>query len=60
MADRKPPTKSRVPTTRLGRLVRLGFTVGELAIGGVAEGVRRLGRVTPDDAINRTMPSMYS
>ena len=52
MTSRKPPAKSRVPTTRLGRLVRLGFTAGELAIGGLAEGVRRLGRVTPDDAVN--------
>jgi len=47
-----PPARSRVPTTRLGRLVRLGFTAGELAIGGVAEGVRRLASVTPDDAVN--------
>ena len=46
------PPRSRVPTTRLGRLVRLGFTAGELAIGGIAEGVRRLARVTPDDAVN--------
>jgi len=52
MSDRKPPAKSRVPTTRLGRLVRLGFTAGELAIGGVSEGVRRLSGVTTDDAIN--------
>jgi predicted unusual protein kinase regulating ubiquinone biosynthesis (AarF/ABC1/UbiB family) len=52
LSKRNPPAKSRVPTTRLGRLVRLGFTAGELAIGGVAEGVRRLGGVTPDDAIN--------
>jgi len=52
MSDRKPPAKSRVPTTRLGRLVRLGFTAGELAIGGMAEGVRRLSGVTTDDAIN--------
>ncbi|MCU0990590.1 MAG: AarF/ABC1/UbiB kinase family protein [Xanthomonadales bacterium] len=48
----KPPHKSRVPTTRLGRLLRLGFTAGELAIGGAVEGVRRLSRVTPDDAVN--------
>ncbi|RPH97407.1 MAG: AarF/ABC1/UbiB kinase family protein [Lysobacterales bacterium] len=48
----KPPHKSRVPTTRLGRLLRLGFTAGELAIGGAIEGVRRLSRVTPDDAVN--------
>jgi predicted unusual protein kinase regulating ubiquinone biosynthesis (AarF/ABC1/UbiB family) len=52
MGTAKPPSKSRVPTTRLGRLLRLGFTAGELAIGGLAEGVRRLGSVTPDDAIN--------
>ena len=52
MSEPKPPGKSRVPTTRLGRLLRLGFTAGELAIGGLAEGVRRIGNVTPDDAIN--------
>ena len=53
MSDKgKPPSRSRVPTTRLGRLVRLGFTAGELAIGGVAEGVRRLSQATPDDAVN--------
>jgi len=45
-------TKSRVPTTRLGRLARLGFTAGEIAIGGVTEGVRRLSRVSVDDAHN--------
>jgi predicted unusual protein kinase regulating ubiquinone biosynthesis (AarF/ABC1/UbiB family) len=44
--------KSRVPTTRLGRLVRLGFTAGELAIGGATEGMRRLTSVTPEDAVN--------
>jgi predicted unusual protein kinase regulating ubiquinone biosynthesis (AarF/ABC1/UbiB family) len=44
--------KSRVPTTRLGRLFRLGFTAGELAVGGVTEGVRRLTGVTPEDAVN--------
>jgi predicted unusual protein kinase regulating ubiquinone biosynthesis (AarF/ABC1/UbiB family) len=52
MSSSKPPNKSRVPTTRLGRLLRLGFTAGELAIGGAIEGVRRLSRVTPDDAVN--------
>jgi predicted unusual protein kinase regulating ubiquinone biosynthesis (AarF/ABC1/UbiB family) len=52
MNDRKPPSRSRVPTTRLGRLVRLGFTAGELAIGGVAEGVRRMARATPGDAVD--------
>jgi predicted unusual protein kinase regulating ubiquinone biosynthesis (AarF/ABC1/UbiB family) len=44
--------KSRVPTTRLGRLARLGFTAGEMAVGGMTEGVRRLTGVTPDDAVN--------
>ncbi len=52
MSTRKPPKQSRVPTTRVGRLVRLGFTAGELAIGGVTEGVRRLTGVTPEDAVN--------
>ncbi len=33
--------KSRVPTTRFGRLARLGFTAGELAVGGMAEQMRR-------------------
>jgi predicted unusual protein kinase regulating ubiquinone biosynthesis (AarF/ABC1/UbiB family) len=52
MAQRKAPPKSRVPTSRLGRLVRLGFTAGELAVGGLLEGARRLAQATPDDAVN--------
>jgi predicted unusual protein kinase regulating ubiquinone biosynthesis (AarF/ABC1/UbiB family) len=44
--------KSRVPTTRLGRLVRIGFTAGEMAVGGMTEGVRRLTGFTPEDAVN--------
>jgi predicted unusual protein kinase regulating ubiquinone biosynthesis (AarF/ABC1/UbiB family) len=44
--------KSRVPTTRLGRLFRLGFTAGEMAVGGAVEGVKRLTGVTPEDAVN--------
>jgi len=47
-----PARKSRVPTTRLGRIVRLGFTVGELAVGGAIEGVRRISSVNPADAVN--------
>jgi len=47
-----PAKKSRVPTTRLGRLLRLGFTAGELAVGGAIEGVRRISGVTPADAVN--------
>lgn len=52
MSSDRPPRKSRVPTTRIGRLVQLGFTAGELAVGGVLEGTRRLIRATPDDAVN--------
>lgn len=44
--------KSRVPTTRLGRLARLGLTAGELALGGAAESIRRLAKAKPDDAYN--------
>jgi predicted unusual protein kinase regulating ubiquinone biosynthesis (AarF/ABC1/UbiB family) len=44
--------KSRVPTTRLGRFLRLGFTAGELAIGGAIEGVRRISGLKPEDAVN--------
>jgi len=44
--------KSRVPTTRFGRLFRIGYAAGELAVGGVAEGVRRLTGVKPEDAVN--------
>ena len=44
--------KSRVPTTRLGRLARQGMTAGELAIGGVVESARRLGKAKPEDAYN--------
>jgi len=44
--------KSRVPTTRIGRLARLGLTAGELAAGGVAESVRRLTRTKPEDVYN--------
>jgi predicted unusual protein kinase regulating ubiquinone biosynthesis (AarF/ABC1/UbiB family) len=52
MSSDRPPRQSRVPTTRIGRLVQLGFTAGELAIGGLLEGARRVARVTPDDAVN--------
>jgi len=44
--------KSRVPTTRLGRLVRLGYTAGELAVGGMTEGVKRLTGIEPEKAAN--------
>jgi predicted unusual protein kinase regulating ubiquinone biosynthesis (AarF/ABC1/UbiB family) len=34
--------RSRVPAGRVERLARIGWMAGELALGGVAEGVRRL------------------
>ena len=39
---KKPRRSSRVPTGRLERLARVGLLAGELAAGGVAEGVRRV------------------
>ena len=48
-ARRAPSMKpSHVPQTRLGRLSSMALTVGEFAIGGLAEGARRL--VTGSDA----------
>ena len=44
--------KTRVPTTRIGRLARLGAAAGELAVGGMTESVRRLARNVPEDAVN--------
>ena len=44
--------KSRVPTTRLGRLARLGFAAGELAVGGVTERIRRVAGDAPEQAVN--------
>ena len=44
--------KSRVPTTRLGRLARMGLTAGELTLGGLAERVRRFSSGSPDEAPN--------
>jgi predicted unusual protein kinase regulating ubiquinone biosynthesis (AarF/ABC1/UbiB family) len=40
---KRPPARrqSRVPVTRTGRLFRMGLTAGELAVGGLAEGLRR-------------------
>ena len=48
----KSMKKSRVPTTRFGRLARLGLTAGELAMGGAAESLRRLAGTKPNDAYN--------
>src|SRR5512135_692779 len=48
---RKPPP-STVPQSRLGRLARIGFAAGELAVGGAIEGLRRLGQPTDPKAGN--------
>jgi predicted unusual protein kinase regulating ubiquinone biosynthesis (AarF/ABC1/UbiB family) len=44
--------KSRVPSTRLGRFTRLGMAAGELAIGGLTEAVRNVGRSNPTTGAN--------
>ena len=44
--------QSRIPTTRLGRLARLGFAAGEMAAGGLAESARRLAGKTPEQAVS--------
>jgi predicted unusual protein kinase regulating ubiquinone biosynthesis (AarF/ABC1/UbiB family) len=46
----KPPSgrrQSRVPVTRTGRLFRMGLTAGGMAVGGLAEGLRRATGRTP-------------
>src|SRR5688572_1952949 len=37
----KPPS-SPVPQSRLGRLARIGFAAGELAMGAAAQGLKRM------------------
>ncbi len=44
MSDKPQHRQSRVPGTRLGRALRLGLTAGELALGGLGEGLRRVGK----------------
>ena len=41
MAEGRSRRRSRVPAGRLERLARIGWTAGELALGGVADSVRR-------------------
>lgn len=43
--------KTKVPSSRMGRFVRLGFAAGELALGGITEGVRNFGK-SPGTATN--------
>lgn len=49
--------KSRIPTTRLGRLAQLGLAAGEMAIGGLAENARRLAGKAPEQAISALLTS---
>ena len=39
---RKPVRRSRIPSGRLERLARIGWLAGEVTLGGLAEGARRL------------------
>ncbi|HTN50582.1 MAG TPA: AarF/ABC1/UbiB kinase family protein [Burkholderiaceae bacterium] len=48
--SRKPIGTSRVPQSRLGRLARLGWAAGELAVGGAVQGLRRIGQSDPSAA----------
>jgi predicted unusual protein kinase regulating ubiquinone biosynthesis (AarF/ABC1/UbiB family) len=41
-----------MPTTRLGRLARIGLAAGELAAGGLAESVRRIGGKKGEETVN--------
>ena len=41
MENNSSPRQSRVPTSRFGRLARLGYTAGEMAVGGLTEGLKR-------------------
>ena len=50
MMTKSPKGQSRVPSTRFGRFARLGLAAGELALGGVSEGLRGLGRGGNRDA----------
>ncbi len=50
MTEKKPRRETRVPSGRLERLVRIGWTAGEFAIGGLVEGARRAVGSGPLDA----------
>jgi predicted unusual protein kinase regulating ubiquinone biosynthesis (AarF/ABC1/UbiB family) len=49
LPPRTPRRQSRVPTSRLGRFFRFGLMAGELAIGGLTQGLRRLMEEGPLD-----------
>jgi len=46
----KSRRQTRVPAGRVERLARLGWMAGEFAVGGLADGARRLVGAFPDDA----------
>ena len=48
MTTRTTRRQSNVPTGRIERFMQLGLMAGELVIGGMIEGVRRVGTTAPD------------
>lgn len=50
MAEEKPRRQTRVPSGRLERLARIGWMAGEFAVGGLADGARRLAGSSPAEA----------
>lgn len=52
MSTRTPRRQSSVPTGRIERFMQLGLMAGELVIGGMIEGVRRVGSSQSDDSGN--------
>jgi predicted unusual protein kinase regulating ubiquinone biosynthesis (AarF/ABC1/UbiB family) len=47
--DRKKGRQTRVPSGRVERLARMGWMAGEFAVGGLAEGAKRLVGALPVD-----------
>jgi len=45
----RKPSPAPVPQSRLGRIARIGFAAGELAVGAAAEGLRRFAHGEPGD-----------
>ncbi len=54
MATRTTRRQSNVPTGRIERFMQLGLMAGELVIGGMIEGVRRVG-TSPTEAVGNPM-----
>ena len=44
--------KSKVPTSRIGRLARMGYAAGEMAVGGATERIKRMAGNVPEGAVN--------